>query len=105
MSDDHCRHAARAAGADEMTDMMKHLQSLADGVRGMGIGDHDAGARVEARDDVRWAVSEIDRLRLNDAEREAIALMAEVAADPRGGAVLAGYEVAATLRGLLERNR
>lgn len=43
------------------------------------------------------------RTSLTDAERDAISLMAEVAADPRGGAVLDGYKVAATLRGLLER--
>jgi len=102
MSDDHCRHAAGAAGADEM---MEHLQSLADGVRGMGIGDPDAGARVEASDVVRWAVTELERLRLTDAEQKAIFLMAEVANDPRGVAVHHGYKVAATLRGLLERNR
>ena len=53
------------------------------------------------------AAAEIERLRrwgrLTDEERQAVALMAEVAADPRGGAVLAGCAVAATLRGLLER--
>ena len=38
-----------------------------------------------------------------DAERTAVALMADVAADPRGVAVYAGYQAAATLRGLLER--
>ena len=42
---------------------------------------------------------------LTDAEREAVALMADVAADPRGVAVYAGYQVAATLRGLLERTK
>jgi hypothetical protein len=51
----------------------------------------------------RNAVAEVERLRLTDAERQAVSLMAEVAADPRGGAVLAGCEVAATLRGLLAR--
>ena len=57
--------------------------------------------------DSHEAAGEIERLRrwgrLTDAERQAVALMAEVAADPRGGAVLAGCDVAATLRGLLER--
>jgi hypothetical protein len=57
--------------------------------------------------DSHEAAGEIERLRqwgrLTDAERQAVALMAEVAADPRGGAVPAGCEVAATLRGLLER--
>ena len=42
---------------------------------------------------------------LTDAEREAVALMADVAADPRGVAVYAGYQVAATLRGLLDRTK
>ena len=40
---------------------------------------------------------------LTDAERTAVALMADVAADPRGVAVYAGYQAASTLRGLLER--
>lgn len=57
--------------------------------------------------DCHEAAGEIERLRqwgrLTDAEREAVSLMAEAAADPRGGAVLAGCEVAATLRGLLAR--
>lgn len=52
---------------------------------------------------IERASQKCDSPTLTDAEREAVALMAEVAADPRGGAVLAGYEVAATLRGLLER--
>ena len=42
---------------------------------------------------------------LTDAERTAVALMADVAADPRGVAVYAGYQVAATLQGLLERTK
>jgi len=42
---------------------------------------------------------------LTAAEREAVALMADVAADPRGVAVYAGSQVAATLRGLLERTK
>jgi hypothetical protein len=57
--------------------------------------------------DSHEAAGEIERLRrwakLTDAEREAVTLMAEVAADPRGGAVQAGCDVAATLRGLLAR--
>jgi hypothetical protein len=57
--------------------------------------------------DSHEAAGEIERLRqwgrLTDAERRAVALMAEVAADPRGGAVQAGCDVAATLRGLLAR--
>lgn len=40
---------------------------------------------------------------LTQEERDAISLMAEVASDPRGVAVHSGCEVAATLRGLLER--
>ena len=61
------------------------------------------GYRDEAESEAAIASLAVQRLRLTDAEREAVALMAEVAADPRGGAVLSGYEVAATLRGLLER--
>jgi hypothetical protein len=53
--------------------------------------------------DCHAAADEIERQRLTDAEREAVSLMAEAADDPRGGAVLAGCEVAATLRGLLRR--
>jgi len=54
-------------------DLLPVLRSLADGVRGMGLGDPDYGDRIEASDVVRWAVDEIERLRLTDAEREAIA--------------------------------
>lgn len=47
--------------------------------------------------------AECERLRLTDAEREAVALMADIANDPRGVAVHHGCDVAATLRGLLQR--
>ena len=40
------------------------LRLLADGVRGLGIGDPDCGDRTEASDVVRWAADEIERLRL-----------------------------------------
>ena len=47
----------------------------------------------------------LEEAELTDEEREAVALMADVAADPRGVAVYAGYQVAATLQGLLERTK
>ena len=53
-------------------DLLPVLRTLADGVRGMGIGDPDSGGRVTASDVVRWAVEEIERLRITDAERDAI---------------------------------
>jgi len=60
--------------------------------------------------DSHEAAGEIERLRLTDAEREAVAVAAVACAschgfagDPRIPAVYNGSEVAATLRGLLER--
>ena len=51
-------------------DMMAHLRALPLGLRGMGIGDPDDGGRIEAAEVVKWAIGEIERLRLTDAERE-----------------------------------
>jgi len=53
-------------------DTLSVLRTLIDGVRGMGLGDPDCGDRIEASDVVRWAVDEIERLRITDAEREAV---------------------------------
>jgi hypothetical protein len=79
-------------------DLLPVLRTLADGVRGMGLGDPDCGGRIEASDVVRWAVAEIERLRLTAAEREAIHWVMEDAADITG-------PVEDTLRGLLERTK
>jgi len=77
-------------------DWLPVLRSLADGVRGMGLGDPDCGERIEASDVVRWAVTEIERLRMSSEEREAIHFVvgdvADITQPPEG-----------TLRGLLER--
>jgi len=78
-------------------DLLPVLRTLADGVRGMGLGDPDCGERIEASDVVRWAVDEIERLRLTDEEREAIRFAS--ALYERGGR----EDCAATLRSLLER--
>jgi hypothetical protein len=65
-------------------DTLSVLRTLIDGVRGMGLGDPDCGDRIEASDVVRWAVDEIARLRLTDAEREAIWTVAEAYAENDG---------------------
>jgi hypothetical protein len=44
-------------------DSLSVLRQLAEGVRGMGMGDPDCGDRIEASDVVRWAADEIGRLR------------------------------------------
>jgi len=79
-------------------DLLPVLRTLADGVRGMGLGDPDCGERIEASDVVRWAATEIERLRMSREEREAIHwLLGDVAAitkPPEG-----------TLLGLLERTK
>lgn len=79
-------------------DLLPVLRTLADGVRGMGLGDPDCGERIEASDVVRWAVAEIERLRLTAAEREAIHWVMGDAADITD-------PVEDTLRGLLERTK
>jgi hypothetical protein len=75
------------------------LRSLADGVRGMGLGDPDCGDRIEASDVVRWAVDEIERLRFTDEERGVL----------HGVAEDASYRCAdfteRVVRGLLERTQ
>jgi len=77
---------------------MPVLRSLVDGVRGMGLGDPDCGERIEASDVVRWAVNEIERLRMSREEREAIHCLlgdvADITQPPEG-----------TLLGLLERTK
>jgi hypothetical protein len=60
------------ASAGCLGDTLSVLRTLIDGVRGMGLGDPDCGDRIEATDVVRWAVDEIERLRLTDEERAAI---------------------------------
>jgi hypothetical protein len=77
-------------------DLLQVLRTLADGVRGMGLGDPDCGERIEASDIVRWAVNEIERLRMSHEEREAIHFVVGDVAD-----ITKPPEV--TLRGLLER--
>jgi hypothetical protein len=79
-------------------DLLPVLRTLANGVRGMGFGDPDCGERIEASDIVRWAVAEIERLRLTAAEREAIHWVMGDAADITG-------PVEGTLRGFLERTK
>jgi hypothetical protein len=64
----------------------------------MGLGDPDCGERIEASDVVRWAVAEIERLRLTAAEREAIHWAMGDAADITD-------PVEDTLRWLLERTK
>lgn len=86
-----------------MSDMMAHLHSLADGVRHMSQGDPDCDDCVQASDVVQWAIDEIERLRLTDAEREAIR-WAEWEGPLRSQAEGA-EERAAVLRGLLERTK
>jgi hypothetical protein len=56
-----------------------------------------------AEDARKKAAAEIERLRLTDAERAAVSIMADIANDPRGVAKHHGLDLAATLRGLLER--
>lgn len=94
MSDENERSVASAgSAADRITEYLCH-----GGLCNPELMQHD-----RVRDLLIDCRDEVARLRLTDAERDAVALMAEVAADPRGVAVYAGYEVAATLRGLLER--
>lgn len=83
-------------------DPLDILSSFADGVQGMGLGDPDdpAANRILASDVVRWAVAEIARLRLTDAEREAVEA-AENLIDGRDGEW--GDKIADTLRKMLER--
>jgi hypothetical protein len=102
--------AMSPASAGSHGDSLPVLRSLIDGVRGMVLGDPDCGDRIEASDVVRWAVDEIERLRLTDEEREAIARLCEAAndiiSDDRtvGGSHWQEDEAAvAVARGLLER--
>jgi len=72
------------ASAGSHGDTLSVLRTLIDGVRGMGLGDPDRGDRIEASDVVRWAVDEIERLRLTDAERGVIWTVAEAYAENDG---------------------
>jgi hypothetical protein len=105
MNTDNTQDAAEPAlaSAGSHIDLLSVLRTLAEGVRGMGIGDPDSGSRVEASDVVRWAVAEIERLRLTDAEREAIATA--VAFCESTTAPLPRSEQIVTLRALLERTK
>jgi len=85
------------ASAGSHGDLLPVLRSLADGVRGMGLGDPDCGDRIEASDVVRWAVDEIERLRLTDEERDVLGRVA----DDAGYRALEWTE--RVVRGLLER--
>ena len=76
--------------------MTDDLCRLKEGVRHMSYGDPDYEQCVQASDVVQWAIDEIARLRLTDAEREAV----EVACQD-----LRHTEEVATLRGLLERTK
>ena len=76
--------------------MIEYLRMLKDGVRHMSYGDPYEGPTVQASDVVQWAVDEIARLRLTDAEREALEF-----AVAHGETVDAAWRYA--LRGLLER--
>jgi len=81
--------------------MIEYLRMLKDGVRHMSYGDPYEGPTVQASDVVQWAVDEIARLRLNDAEREAIYRASQYLSQ---NDVFEGMaEDAAALRGLLER--
>jgi hypothetical protein len=66
MSNDNTQGGAEPspASAGSHGDSLSLLRLLADGVRGLGIGDPDCGDRTEASDVVRWAADEIERLRL-----------------------------------------
>ena len=65
---------------------------------------------VEAADEIERLRAELSRLRLTDAEREAVEVCAHAAencngfnGDPTRPAIYDGRQVAAALRGLLER--
>ena len=77
-------------------------------------GGDQAVAAVERigkdwREQLEQAASEVEQLRLTDAEREAIELCATAAGDCKGfgggPALYEGDKIAATLRGLLERTK
>jgi len=97
------RHAAWACDREafhDSVDYRKHHKEvfrLADGVRGMGLGDPDSDDRIMASDVVRWAVDAIERLRLTDEERDVLGRVA----DDAGYRALEWTE--RVVRGLLER--
>lgn len=92
--------------------MIEYLRLLKTGVRNMSYGDPYEGPTVPASDVVQWAIDEIARLRLTDAERD---LFGVLAGDYEAAAARLGYvngiavkiatRDAATLRGLLERHK
>ena len=130
MSNDNTQGGAgpSPASAGSHGDSLSVLRQLAEGVRGMGMGDPDCGDRIEASDVVRWAADEIERLRfairriadrdatlsvcngnvtvtmdatLTDEERDATKV-AVAYLEQRG---VRNTAVQETLRGLLERTR
>lgn len=64
-------------GVFTVTDMFQLLVSLAAGVGDMGHGDPEAGERVAAADVIKWAVSEIRRLRTTAEERRVLQEVAD----------------------------
>jgi hypothetical protein len=117
------------ASAGSHGDSLSVLRQLAEGVRGMGMGDPDCGDRIEASDVVRWAADEIERLRfairrladqdatlsvcggnvtvtmdatLTRYERHCIGRVRDIYADEDD---VACNEIAAVLDGLLERTK
>ena len=91
------------ASAGSHGDSLTVLRSLADGVRGMGLGDPDSGDRIEASDVVRWAVNEIERLRLTDEQRDAIWTVAEAYAENDGDPEC--ERIASIMQGLWHRTK
>jgi hypothetical protein len=67
----------------------------------------EAMVTIKNRDFKDWEVEEWDLEGgvLTDEEREAVSIMADIANDPRGVAKHHGLDLAATLRGLLERTK
>lgn len=103
---------AEPSGASDGSrgDTLSVLRTLADGVRGMGLGDPDSGDRVTASDVVRWAVEEIERLRLIDEEREAISAGADalrsLAGNTNDGRIRGALIITANIiDGFLERTK
>jgi hypothetical protein len=118
----------RSVTSDGSVDAISVLRKLVDGVRGMTFGDPDSPDSIEASTIVRWAIDEIEqqrasiewykevlveaeekmaRMRLTDAEREAVEWASKTLCVGWHDLAPCDKErtraTAATLRGLLER--